>query len=370
MVYSSRLRAAVGDVRSTLEDLGIGVQSREFTEHGEHRASQEAPLVLVACSGGRDSMALAAVANLVCASIGVRCGAVIVDHGLQQDSAEVAAQAAQRCAALGLDPVEVRRLAVRRADRGIEAAARDARYSAIMGVAGGLEAAVVLLAHTENDQAETVLIDVMRSGGLDALAGMPADFMLGGVRFARPFLALTRAQTTGICRDLGISWWDDPTNGDDVAQTRVLPDGYPLRSRVRHTLVPFLEQFTGGDIVGHLAQSARLAGVEKRHLDQEAESASARAVEYRELGDSGAAALRIDAIHDEPQAIRLRVIAHMLSALGLQAGSRQVQAIDRLIVQWHGQAAVSLPSGYSAFRQKHVIRVCQDRTHANRGCEG
>ena len=68
----------------------------------------------------------------------------------------------------------------------------------------------------------------------------------------------------------------------------------------------------------------------------------------------------------EPEAIRLRVIAHALSQAGVNASAAQIAAIDRLVVDWHGQGGVSLPRGYSANRKKHVIRVCQDGAHANR----
>lgn len=87
-----------------------------------------------------------------------------------------------------------------------------------------------------DDQAETVLIGLLRSRGVDALAGMPQVFTRSGATFARPLLTLTRAETTGICEDLGVEYWDDPTNGDAVDGE--LPNDYPLRSRVRHDLLP------------------------------------------------------------------------------------------------------------------------------------
>ena len=255
---------------------------------------------------------------------------------------------------------------------GVEAAARDARYRALADTARRESAECVLLAHTGDDQAETVLMDVLRSSGLDSLAGMPRIVERDGVRFARPFLRLTRADTTGICEDLGITGWDDPTNGDHMAADEPLPDDFPLRSRVRHTLIPYLNAFAGGDIVSRFCDGAELASIEKSYLDGIAESVAAHAVTF--AGDSCGSVdgdcelLRIDAkaLAREPRAIRLRVIAHALAAVGIEAGFRHVDAVDRLISQWHGQGAVALPSGHSAFRRKHVIRVCQDGLHANR----
>lgn len=373
MTYSPRLRAAVGAVRATLEAAGLGLQSPRFAEHGEHQPDADAPLVLVACSGGRDSMALAAVSGTVCASLGVHCGAVIVDHGLQDGSADVAKEAADRCRALGLEPVEVRCITVTdAAGEGMEAAAREARYAALVECAHDFDATAVLLAHTLDDQAETVLIGLLRSGGVDALAGMPARVERGGVPFLRPLLSLTRADTTGICADLGLEYWDDPTNGPDLASatnpvsgSAPLPRDYPLRSRIRHDLLPYLSAFSGADMTRHLADGASLAREDKDYLDQAAARVAQAVVRP---GATDAEDLRFDAkaLAGEHPAIRRRVIAHALSSAGIAASVRQVEAIDRLIVDWHGQGAVNLPSGHSANRKKHVIRVCQDGAHANR----
>ena len=127
MVSSPRLRKAIGHLNAALADAGFGLQDARFARHGEHEPNADAPLIMVACSGGRDSMALAAVCATVCASLGLRCGAIIIDHQLQNGSAEVAAKTARRCEALGLDPVRVRAIEVHGNGQGLEAAAREAR---------------------------------------------------------------------------------------------------------------------------------------------------------------------------------------------------------------------------------------------------
>ena len=388
MAYSARLRKAVGAVRATLSAVELcDVQAPEFAQHGDHAVAADAPLVLVACSGGRDSMALAAVSRIVCTSMGVRCGAVIVDHGLQEGSEQVAGEAANHCRALGLGPVIVRNATVQARGEGLEAAARQARYNELCAAARESGAIAVLLAHTMDDQAETVLIGLLRSRGVDALAGMPQVFTRSGVTFARPLLTLTRAETTGICEDLGVEYWDDPTNGDAVDGE--LPNDYPLRSRVRHDLLPAIERFAGFNVARHFAESARLARMDKEYLDQRSDEVMGEAVTTVDWPASSAAVstdtLRACAAGDtndsshgvglmisvrriarEPEAIRLRVIAHALSQAGVNASAAQIAAIDRLVVDWHGQGGVSLPRGYSANRKKHVIRVCQDGAHANR----
>lgn len=388
MAYSARLRKAVGAVRATLSAVELcDVQAPEFAQHGDHAVAADAPLVLVACSGGRDSMALAAVSHIVCTSMGVRCGAVIVDHGLQEGSEQVAGEAADHCRALGLGPVIVRNATVQARGEGLEAAARQARYNELCAAARESGAIAVLLAHTMDDQAETVLIGLLRSRGVDALAGMPQVFTRSGVTFARPLLTLTRAETTGICEDLGVEYWDDPTNGDAVDGE--LPNDYPLRSRVRHDLLPAIERFAGFNVTRHFAESARLARMDKEYLDQRSDEVMGEAVAAVDWPASSAAVstdapracvagdtndsshgiglmISVKRIAREPEAIRLRVIAHALSQAGVNASAAQIAAIDRLVVDWHGQGGVSLPRGYSANRKKHVIRVCQDGAHANR----
>ena len=388
MAYSARLRKAVGAVRATLSAVELcDVQAPEFAQHGDHAVAADAPLVLVACSGGRDSMALAAVSHIVCTSMGVRCGAVIVDHGLQAGSERVAGEAADRCRALGLGPVILRNATVQARGEGLEAAARQARYDELCAAAHESGAIAVLLAHTMDDQAETVLIGLLRSRGVDALAGMPQVFTRSGATFARPLLTLTRAETTGICEDLGVEYWDDPTNGDAVDGE--LPNDYPLRSRVRHDLLPAIERFAGFNVTRHFAESARLARMDKEYLDQRSDEVMGEAVTAVDRPASSAAVstdtpracaaddtndsghgiglmIGVKRIAREPEAIRLRVIAHALSQAGVNASAAQIAAIDRLVVDWHGQGGVSLPRGYSANRKKHVIRVCQDGAHANR----
>ena len=388
MAYSARLRKAVGAVRATLSAVELcDVQAPEFAQHGDHAVAADAPLVLVACSGGRDSMALAAVSHIVCTSMGVRCGAVIVDHGLQAGSEQVASEAADHCHALGLGPVIVRNATVQARGEGLEAAARQARYNELCTAARESGAIAVLLAHTMDDQAETVLIGLLRSRGVDALAGMPQVFTRSGVTFARPLLTLTRDETTGLCEDLGVEYWDDPTNGDAVDGE--LPDDYPLRSRVRHDLLPAIERFAGFNVTRHFAESAQLARMDKEYLDQRSDEVMGEAVTAVDRPASSAAVstdtpracaaddtndsghgiglmIGVKRIAREPEAIRLRVIAHALSQAGVNASAAQIAAIDRLVVDWHGQGGVSLPRGYSANRKKHVIRVCQDGAHANR----
>ncbi|WP_124344046.1 tRNA lysidine(34) synthetase TilS, partial [Cellulomonas algicola] len=207
-------------------------------------------LVLVACSGGPDSLALAAATAFVAdRSVRrgprvLRAGAVVVDHALQPGSADVAARTAAVCRSLGLDPVVVERVVVD-APGGPEAAARHARYAALDAVAERLGAAAVLLGHTLDDQAETVLLGLARGSGARSLAGMPR--VRGVLR--RPLLGLRRTDTVGACAALGLDPWHDPTNAGAA-------DDAPLRSRVRERVLPLLERELGPGVADALARTA------------------------------------------------------------------------------------------------------------------
>lgn len=369
MAYSSTLKTAIGELRTFLTAQHLAYRDTRFTEHGNHEVREDAPLLLVACSGGRDSLALAAVTHIVAQAWGMRCGAVIIDHQLQSGSAQVAQQAAHTCQALGCAPVIVESVDVYAGKDGVEAAARQARYAALVQVAQRTHAVAVLLAHTMDDQAEGVLIGLIRTGGTDAIAGMPSVQNIDGVRFVRPFLQITRAQTTTICHDLHLSWWDDPTNGDQYAADELLPADYPLRSRVRHTLLPLMSDFAGRDMTVRLAEGARIARRDIDFIDACADRAMEQCVCMTE-NDQGEWDAQIDALQlaELPEALRYRVIARVLSVCAPGSGTRHVQAVESLVSNWHGQQSVPLPRQHSANRKKHVIRVCKDVSHANRGC--
>src|SRR5499427_8601350 len=186
----------------------------------------EGDLVLAACSGGADSLALAAALAHEGPRCGLRAGGVTVDHGLQPGSAEVASEVTRVLTGLGLEPVVCLRVGVPRepGHGGPEAAARTARYAALADAADRTGAAAVLLAHTRDDQAESVLLGLARGSGGRSLAGMPAR--RGPYR--RPLLAVRRAITGAACAELGLEPWQDPHNRDFRF----------ARARVRHQALP------------------------------------------------------------------------------------------------------------------------------------
>jgi tRNA(Ile)-lysidine synthase len=281
-------------------------------------------LVLVAVSGGADSLALASALAAEAPRSGLRAGAVTVDHGLQAGSASLATQVAADCVAFGLEPVLIETVEVGRGG-GPEAAARDARYAALDAAADRSGASAILLGHTLDDQAETVLLGLARGSGAKSLAGMPAR----RGRLRRPLLGVRRDTTAAACAALGLTPWSDPHNHDPAYS----------RARVRHDVMPALVEAFGPGVPEALARTAAML-----RADTEALEGLARGVEDP---------LDVATLIKLPSAVRTRVLRRAAIAAGAPAGSLSaghVREIDRLVTHWHGQGPVSLPAGLVAER--------------------
>ncbi|MFZ4299495.1 tRNA lysidine(34) synthetase TilS [Streptomyces cinereoruber] len=333
-------------VRRVLHDL---LDEHRAEQRAEHRntpppttADPHAPLVLVACSGGADSMALASALAFEARKLPVRAGGITVDHGLQDGSDTRAAEVAERMTALGLTPSEAVAVTVGR-EGGPEAAARDARYAALDAAAERHGAAAVLLGHTRDDQAETVLLGLARGSGIRSLSGMAA--VSGATRrYRRPFLQLDRQTVRKACVAQELAVWDDPHNTDPAY----------TRSRLRHEGLPALEKALGKGVVEALARTARLSRDDADALDTWA--ADAETAVRDEAG-----ALECAKLFGLPPAVRRRVLRRAVIAEGAPAGSlfaRHIEEVDRLVTGWRGQGAINLPGRVEARRQggRLVIR--------------
>ena len=317
-----RLSPAIADVRRAVRGALAGLPPT---------ARVSAPLVLVALSGGPDSLALAAAAAFEAPRAGLRAGAVIVDHGLQPGSADAAARAAQQATELGLAPVRVERVQVG-AEGGPEAAARTARYAALERAASELGAAAVLLGHTLDDQAETVLLGLARGSGAASLQGMRAHWPAASGRFVflRPLLGIRRATTGRACSDAGLEPWTDPQNAD-AAFTRV---------RVRQRVLPVLEAELGPGVAEALARTADQLREDADALDSFAEELVEDLAEHAEAGISLDAA----ALAANPAALRQRLIRLAVSSeFGVALSRQQTLEVARLVTDWHGQEGIDLP---------------------------
>jgi tRNA(Ile)-lysidine synthase len=282
-------------------------------------------LYLVALSGGGDSSALAWAAGLELPKLGVEVGAVIVDHQLQADSAEVAATAAKRAESWGLSPVVVKTVTVGN-NGGPEEAARTARYQAFADALATTNAQGILLAHTEDDQAESVLIGLTRGSGPSSLKGMAASE--GHIH--RPLLGLTRELLRRALVDAGETWWEDPHNVDS-RYTRV---------RVRERVLPVLEQELGPGVSAALARTAELFRQDSNALDDLAATVFDSVVHTHAPGHLSVA---VDEIEGLPDALASRVIKLLAESCGATAlGYRHIREMMKLVRAWKGQADVSL----------------------------
>jgi tRNA(Ile)-lysidine synthase len=295
------------------------------------------PGILVACSGGGDSLALAAAARFVAPRLGVGCGLVTVDHRLQPGSAERAENVAAWAKDVGFDPVLAVTADVTGRPGGPEAAARDARYEALCGAARDCGTPTVLLGHTLDDQAETVLLALARGGGPRGLAGMPPARVVDGVAFLRPLLGLPRAEVRAACAAEGLTPWEDPHNTDPSF----------ARARVRQAL-PLLVETLGPGLIANLARVADLAAADNAALDELAGRAFAVAC------DGGV--LRAQTLVAQPAAVRTRVLRRFAADVGAKALSqRHIVALDALVTGWHGQGPVALPGGVRVGRSGDVL---------------
>lgn len=284
---------------------------------------------VVACSGGADSLALAWAAGYVGRRRGTPVRAVVIDHGLQPGSDAVAAAVAAALAGLPVPhaeplalPATVVRVAVTDTGAGPEASAREARYAALAAAAHPGER--VLLGHTLDDQAETVLLGLARGSGARSLAGMPAE---RGV-FARPLLGLGREVTAACCAELGLRPWSDPMNADPRF----------ARVRVRETVLPVLERELGPGVRAALARTAAQLRRDADTLDALARAAAGAPPE------AAASELPCRWLAGLEPAVRDRVVRDWLAARGASGPTAaHVAAVTALVTDWRGQRGVDVP---------------------------
>lgn len=317
-----RLDPAVADARRAVRTLLAQALEESVVGTGD--------LVLVALSGGPDSLALAAATAFEAPKQGLRAGAVVVDHALQAGSEAVASRASRQASELGLAPVAVRRVAVGSAG-GPEGAAREARHAAVADVATDTGSPLVLFGHTLDDQAESVLLGLARGSGPDSLSGMaPLTRRDVGPAYGRPLLGLRRHTTRQACAAAGLAPWDDPQN-DDPAFARV---------RVRQTLLPALERELGAGVREALARTADQLREDSAALDHFAEEMAEDIAEHSEAGIS----LSVRALHANPPALRQRLVRLAVeSEFGVTLSRVQTLEVCRLVTDWSGQGPIDLP---------------------------
>ncbi|WP_060914937.1 tRNA lysidine(34) synthetase TilS [Microbacterium oleivorans] len=288
----------------------------------------EGAVVVVGLSGGADSLALAAAVGFEAPKLGLRAASVTVDHALQPDSADIAVRTGRAAAALGLDPLIVR--VTVGTEGGPESAARDARYGVLRDAARDVRAAAVLVGHTLDDQAETVLLGLARGSGAGSLQGMAAASDLDGVALLRPLLGVRRATTREACAAQGLEPWGDPHNLDPRF----------ARVRVRETVLPMLESELGPGIAEALVRTAAQLREDAEAFDEMIDETIEDIVEPAEAG----IAVSVAALAANPPALRHRIIRHVVaSEFHVSLTRTQTLEVARLVTDWSGQGPIDLP---------------------------
>ncbi len=296
-------------------------------------------LVLVGCSGGADSLALAWTTLVVGKRLELKTGAVIVDHQLIPESNSVALNAKKQCEELGIQEVIIKKVNVEQNHEGLEAAARIARYEAFENVLHETNAQAILLAHTQDDQAETVLMRLTRGSGAKSLSGMA---QVSG-KYLRPFLHLRKKLVHDSLDLIGLKAWQDPANTDHQF----------LRVKVRHELMPKIVEVLGESAISSLDKTSQLLRLDNQALEDLAQQFLGSQKDVKTNG------LEISELEKLPEAIRTRVLRIFAIASGVHPGPfsfEHIEAIDALVKNWHGQGNVDLPGFIQATRVDGSLR--------------
>ncbi len=334
----------------------------------------EARRYWIAFSGGLDSSVLLHALSQLTQDL-PPISAIHIDHGLSADSVNWSAQCRQQCQVLGIELHEIK-VEVNSRGRGIEAAAREARYAAFAGVMG--EGEMLLTAHHQDDQAETLLLQLLRGGAVRGLAAMPEFRPFAAGWLGRPLLALGREALQAYAEAQGLVWIDDPSNFDTTLE----------RNFLRHDLLPLLEQRRGGTkqllarSAGHFAESAELldelaaedlisvaageGGIAISALKALSVPRQRNLLRYwlRRLGLPVADSRNLQRILDEvlPAAEDGAPLVSWAGAEvrryrdGLYAMSRLLPVIDaEPPLPWNGEAVMALPDGLGELRTRRVV---------------
>lgn len=291
--------------------------------------------LLVAVSGGADSLALASACEFEAKKLGLKIAAAVIDHSLQKGSEKIAAQTAKTLALLGFEEIVVKQVVVGKAG-GPEAAARTARYTALETLRQKSKSNFIVLGHTASDQAETVLLGLVRGSGSRSLSGMSekTGFLL------RPLLGTTRATTEVFCKDSGIKYWLDPQNKDEKF----------LRVMIRKRVLPFLEKQLGGSVAASLVRTSDQLREDNSYLESQGSKSFKR---YAKVAGSGIS-FDARALGKLPAAILNRVIKKALDGFGSESSRAHVIAVSDLVLSWHGQKPIAVP-GVRVVRKGNTI---------------
>lgn len=312
--------------------------SQEIRRSGLVRAGER---LGVAVSGGADSVLLLALMTKLASAIGLVVSAVHFNHRLRgKESDEDESFVSKLAARLGVEFIRGEGDVARRAKeqkRNLEATAREMRYRFFFSLSRGGRLDKIATAHTANDQAETVLLRLLRGTGSQGLAGIYP--VLDGT-VIRPFLSVTRAEVEREMADLGLDYRHDSSNLDLRFR----------RNRIRHELLPQLERHFNPDIVPILSSLANRSRDDEDYLTQQAHD---RAAPWR-VREAGEEKFPVRPLAELPRALANRVIRQMILAVkGRLVGitHRHVEAVYRLATESESGRRTVLPGNLEARRE-------------------
>ena len=298
---------------------------------GEHRLFPEHGKVLVALSGGGDSVALLFCLTRTADIFGISVEAAHLNHALRGDESEGDETFCREvCARLGI-PLTVERLAggeLNAPGKSVETAARIARRRFLERVALERDAARIATGHTRDDQAETVLQRLMRGTGPSGLAGI---LPLSGEMWVRPLLGLARRETRAYLGELGVAFREDSSNRDTAL----------FRNRIRHTLIPFIESRFAGGIVGALARLADLNRIQEEYLEERVGESFRECRIYEDSGKILLDGAIFTAYHILIRSRIVRLCLERLEGGGRDADKGEVDRICALIESGRGEIDVT-----------------------------
>ena len=311
MPQRKRLSPAQGEIRHAVREV-----LSANTKPGQK--------LLIAVSGGADSLSLASAVLFESNKLQLQVATVTIDHGLQKNSAKVTEQTLEKLTQIGISEAWSKKVRVG-LKGGPEAAARDARYKALESIRIESKSDFIVLGHTANDQAETVLLGLTRGSGSRSLSGMSVK----SEKLLRPLLSIERATTEQFCKDENISPWQDPQNKDLKF----------LRVRIRKVVLPFLEKQLGNGILSNLIRTSSQLQEDDQYLSLVAAKAFKRIAKTT----SNSLSLAQPELLKLPESIRNRVIKSAIDYFEVDSSRAHVLAVADLVSNWHGQKPLALP---------------------------
>ena len=311
MPQRKRLSPAQGEIRHAVREV-----LSANTKPGQK--------LLIAVSGGADSLSLASAVLFESNKLQLQVATVTIDHGLQKNSAKVTEQTLEKLSQIGISEAWSKKVRVG-LKGGPEAAARAARYKALESIRIESKSDFIVLGHTANDQAETVLLGLTRGSGSRSLSGMSVK----SEKLLRPLLSIERATTEQFCKDENISPWQDPQNKDLKF----------LRVRIRKVVLPFLEKQLGNGILSNLIRTSSQLQEDDQYLSLVAAKAFKRIAKTT----SNSLSLAQPELLKLPESIRNRVIKSAIDYFEVDSSRAHVLAVADLVSNWHGQKPLALP---------------------------